>query len=143
MDLTEIAVLGAGSFGAVSGLALGWVAGLRWCGPRLNSAWTERHPVQIAEDVRAGRQKMRHLAPHTQLMVSRELQALNTGRPEIAAAVPLVLRGVAGRYAHLSADALDMLSAERTPAYRRAIALAPRDAVVDAEWIEFAASEGV
>jgi hypothetical protein len=103
--------------------------------------------MDIAEDVRGGRQKIRALHPHTQQLVARELHALNTGRPEIAASIPLVLDGVASRYRALSAEAIEALSEQRTPIERRAVAPAgpvlrivpgipdPVD-VVDAEWFE-------
>ena len=143
MDLTELAALTTGLTGAFGG----FFVGLRVCGPRLQTTWTERHPVDIAEDVRGGRQKMRALHPHTQHLVARELHALNTGHPELAASIPLVLDGVAGRYRALSAEAIEALSAQRTPIDRRAVAPAgpvlrvvadmpDRVDVVDGEWFE-------
>jgi hypothetical protein len=110
------------------------------CGERLNTTWTERHPVEIAEDVRAGRLKMRHLGAATRRLVSRELEAINTGRPEIAASVPLVNEGVAHRFGHLSAEQLDALSYDRTPLYRRPRPAPPGPSlhgdVIEGEWIE-------
>lgn len=124
MGLTELAMFGAGSAGA----ALGFVAGLRVCGPRLQTTWTERHPVELAEDVRAKRLHLRQLTAHTQRLVSRELEALNTNRPQLAHAVPLALEGLGHRYAHLSAEALDALAEARTPAHRRALPVRIEDA---------------
>lgn len=135
MDFTETSVLAAS---VLSGSG-GFVLGLRVCGEKLHTTWTERHPVTIAEDVRAGRLKMRHLGAHTRNLVARELEALNTGRPEIAADVPLLNEGVAGRYAHLSADQLEALSYDRTPLYRRRqVPVGPslHGDVLDVEWIE-------
>lgn len=135
MDFTEAAVITTAALTAPAGFFLG----LRVCGEKLHATWTERHPVTIAEDVRAGRVKMRHLGAHTRRLVARELEALNTGRPEIAADVPLVNEGIAGRYAHLSASQLEALSYDRTPLYRRRQAPAApslRGDVLDVEWTE-------
>jgi len=143
MDLTELAALSTGLTGAFGGFVLG----LRVCGPRLQTTWTERHPVEIAQDVRAGRQKMRALHPHTQHLVARELQGLTTNRPEIAASVPLTLDGLSHRYQHLSTEEIGALSAERTPVHRRTSApagpllrfvadLPNSGEVLDAEWLD-------
>jgi hypothetical protein len=135
VDFTETSVLAAS---VLSG-STGFVLGLRVCGQRLNTTWTERHPVTIAEDVRAGRLTMRHLGAHTRRLVGRELEALNTGRPEIAADVPLVNEGFAGRYSHLSASQLEALSYDRTPLYRRRPTPAGPSLygdVIEGEWIE-------
>jgi hypothetical protein len=141
MDLTELVALGSGLSGAFGGFVLG----LRFCGPRLQTTWTERHPYEIAQDVIADRQKMRALHPHTQRLVARELQALNTNRPQLAE-VPLVLDGISHRYRHLSDDALALLAEERAPAARRStpagpgLRLIPHTTdpadVFDAEWTE-------
>jgi hypothetical protein len=134
MDLTEAAVLAT----AVITTPAGFFLGLRVCGEKINTTWTERHPAAIAQDVRAGRIKMRHLSAATRHLVARELEALNTDRPEIAAAVPLTNEGIAARFAHLSTEQLDALSYDRTPLYRRPRpAGAPRlDDVLDVEWTE-------
>lgn len=136
MDFTETSVLAASVLSGTTG----FFAGLRLCGERLNTTWTERHPIELAEDVRAGRLKMRHLGVHTRRLVARELEAINTGRPEIATSVPLVNEGVAHRFAHLSAEQLEALSYDRTPLYRRPHP-APRGPslhgdVLDVEWTE-------
>jgi hypothetical protein len=141
VDFTEASVLAASVFSG----STGFVLGLRVCGERLNTTWTERHPVTIAEDVRAGRLKMRHLGAHTRRLVARELEALNTGRPEIAADVPLLNEGAAGRFSHLSADQLEALSYDRTPLYRRRPAPARPSVdgdVLDVEWSEEPAPAG-
>lgn len=136
MDFTEAAVITTAALTAPTSFFLG----LRVCGERLNTTWTERHPVSIAEDVRAGRLKMRHLGAATRRLVSRELEAVNTNRPEIAASVPLANEGFRHRFGHLSAEQIEALSYDRTPLYRR-----PRPApagpslhgdVIEGEWIE-------
>lgn len=135
MDFTEASVLAASVFSGGTGFFLG----LRVCGERLHTTWTEQHPVTIAEDVRAGRVKMRHLGAATRRLVARELEALNTGRPQTGADVPMLNEGVARRYAHLSADRLEALSYDRTPLYRRRPAPAGPSVngdVLDVEWIE-------
>jgi hypothetical protein len=135
VDFTEASVLAAS---VLSG-STGFVLGLRVCGERLNTTWTERHPVTIAEDVRARRLTMRHLGAHTRRLVGRELEALNSDRPQIAADVPLVNEGIAGRYAHLNASQAEALSYDRTPLYRRRPTSAGPSLhgdVLDVEWIE-------
>ena len=135
MDFTETSVLAASVLSGSGGFFLG----LRVCGEKLHTTWTELHPVTLAEDVRVGRLKMRHLGATTRRLVARELEALNTGRPEIAADVPLVNEGVAGRYSHLSASQLEALSYDRTPLYRRRPTSAGPSVhgdVLDVEWIE-------
>jgi len=139
VDFTEAAVLTTAALTAPTAFFLG----LRVCGEKLHTTWTERHPVTIAEDVRAGRLTMRHLGAATRRLVARELEAINTGRPEIAADVPLVNEGIAGRYTHLSTSQLEALSYDRTPLYRRRPAPAAPSVdgdVIEGEWIEDAAA---
>jgi hypothetical protein len=136
VDFTEAAVITTAAFTGPTGFFLG----LRVCGEKLHTTWTERHPVAIAEDVRAGHLKMRHLGAATRHLVARELEALNTGRPQIAADVPLVNVGAADRFSHLSAEQLEALSYDRTPLYRRPRTAPPTspslDDVLDVEWTE-------
>ena len=136
MDFTEAAVITTAAVTAPTSFFLG----LRVCGEKLHTTWTERHPVSIAEDVRAGRVKMRHLGAATRRLVSRELEAVNTGRPEIATSVPLVNEGVAHRFGHLSAEQLEALSYDRTPLDRRRgpapVGPSLHGDVIDVEWSE-------
>lgn len=135
MDFTETSVMVSS---VLSGGA-GFFLGLRVCGEKLHTTWTERHPVTIAEDVRAGRLTMRHLGAATRRLVARELEAINTGRPEIATDVPMVNEGFAHRYAHLSAEQLEALSYDRTPLYRRRpnpVGPPVRGDALDVEWTE-------
>lgn len=111
MDLTTLAALVSGLIGAF----FGFVIGLRVCGPKLQTTWTERHPHEIACEVREGRRRMGALHPHTRRLVARELDATIISRPDLFAEPPLQLNGVEHRYRVLSAEDASALSAERTP----------------------------
>ena len=94
MDTTELIALATGVSGAVSGFLLG----LRVCGPRLQITWTERHPREIAEQVRDGQVKLSQLTEHSRRLVVDELARMGNGLPIAASADFLALTGIEGRY---------------------------------------------
>lgn len=94
MDGTELLALAS----ALGGGSVGFVLGLRVCGPRLEVAWTERHPREIAEEVRAGKTDIRALTPRSQRLVLAELARLTNGLSLDASTEFLSLDGVAHRF---------------------------------------------
>lgn len=94
MDGTELIALATGISGAVSGFLLG----LRVCGPRLQITWTERHPREIAEQVRDGSVNLSQLTGHSRRLVLDELARMGNGLPVEASADFLTLAGIEGRY---------------------------------------------
>ena len=94
MDGTELLTMAAG----VGGCAASFLLGLRVCGPRLQTAWTERHPREIALQVRDGDVKLTQLTEHTRRLVVDELARMGNGLPVEASAEFLALDGIEGRY---------------------------------------------
>jgi len=68
------------------------------CGPRLQTTWTERHPREIAEQIRDGSLKITGLTEHTRRLVVDELARMGNGLPVEASAEFLTLNGIEGRY---------------------------------------------
>ena len=94
MDGTELLTMVAG----VGGCAVSFLLGLRVCGPRLQTTWTERHPREIAQQVRDGGLKLTGLTGHTRRLVVAELARMGNGLPVEASAEFLALDGIEGRY---------------------------------------------
>lgn len=94
MDGTELIALATGFGGALSGFFLG----LRVCGPRLQIEWTERHPREVANEVRNGQVKLSQLTAHSRRLVVAELARMGNGLPIEASADFLTVTGVQGRY---------------------------------------------
>jgi hypothetical protein len=95
MDITELAALGS----AFGGSMVGFVIGLRVCGPRLQICWTERHPREIAAEVRTGKTKLSELTPESQRLVLAELARERNGLTRADSAQFLALTGVQDRFA--------------------------------------------
>jgi hypothetical protein len=112
MDTMELVALGSGIAGALTGGGLAFVLGLRVCGPRIQIEWTERHPREIAEEIRSGKSSMRQLTPRSQRLVLAELARMGNGLPLEASAEFITPTGVGGRFvgqneprwAHRTAD---------------------------------------
>lgn len=64
---------------AVTGGLVGFVLGLRVCGPKLDIGWTERHPREIAEEIASGRRTLNSLTPRAQRIVLGELARMRNG----------------------------------------------------------------
>lgn len=94
MDGTELVTLA----GSVGGCMASFILGLRVCGPRLQTTWTERHPREIAEQIRDGGLKLTELTEHTRRLVVAELARMGNGLPVEASAQFLALDGIGGRY---------------------------------------------
>ena len=94
MDGTELVTL----VGSVGGAMASFLLGLRVCGPRLQTTWTERHPREIAEQIRDGGLKLSELTEHTRRLVVAELARMGNGLPVEASAAFLALDGIEGRY---------------------------------------------
>lgn len=94
MDGTELVTLA----GSVGGATASFLLGLRVCGPRLQTTWTERHPREIAEQIRDGSLKLSGLTGHTRRLVLAELARMANGLPLEASAPFLALDGIEGRY---------------------------------------------
>jgi len=94
MDGTELLTLA----GSIGGCAASFLLGLRVCGPRLQTTWTERHPREIAQQVRDGGLKLTELTGHTRRLVVDELARIGNGLPVEASAEFLALEGIEGRY---------------------------------------------
>ena len=94
MDGTELIALAAGIGGAVSGFVLG----LRVCGPRVQIQWTERHPREVAIEIRNGNLKPSQLTKHSRRLVVAELARMNNGLSLEDSAQFLAVTGIGGRY---------------------------------------------
>jgi hypothetical protein len=75
MDGTELLTLAAGFGGSM----VSFFVGLRVCGPRLQICWTERHPREIAEEIRSGKTKMSALSESSRRLVIGELARMGNG----------------------------------------------------------------
>lgn len=94
MDGTELIAMATGFGGALSGFFLG----LRVCGPRVQIEWTERHPREVAHEVRNGQVKLSQLTAHSRRLVVDELARMGNGLPVEASAEFLAVTGIGGRY---------------------------------------------
>lgn len=94
MDGTELLTLAAGVGGSLTSFFLG----LRVCGPRLQIEWTERHPREIAQQVRDGQVTLAQLTEHSRRLVVDELARMGNGLPIEASAEFLTVTGIGGRY---------------------------------------------
>ena len=94
MDGTELLTMAAG----VGGCAASFLLGLRVCGPKLQTTWTERHPREIAHQLRDGGLKLTGLTAHTRRLVVAELARIGNGLPAEASTEFLELDGIEGRY---------------------------------------------
>ncbi len=94
MDGTELLTLAAGVGGSLTSFLLG----LRVCGPRLQITWTERHPREIANEIRNGNVKLSQLTAHSRRLVVDELARMGNGLPIEACADFLTVTGIEGRY---------------------------------------------
>ena len=108
MDATELFTMAAG----VGSSFASFFVGLRVCGPRLQICWTERHPREIAEEIRSGQIKMSALTEHSRALVVGELARMNNGLSLEQSAEFITVTGVADRFvgqpephwAHRTAD---------------------------------------
>jgi len=98
MDTMELVALGSGIGGMLTGGGLGLILGLRVCGPRLQIAWTERHPREIAEEIRCGATALRALTPASRRLVLRELARMNNALTLEQSAEFLAPTGVQDRF---------------------------------------------
>lgn len=94
MDITQLAALGSGC----GGLLTGFFVGLRLCGPKIQICWTERHPRAIAEELRTGTTKLSALTAHSRRLVLAELARMNSGTTLAESAQFLELTGIGGRF---------------------------------------------
>jgi hypothetical protein len=94
MDATDLLTLAAGLGGTFTGFFLG----LRVCGPRINTCWTERHPRDLAEDLHAGRLNERALTEDTRRLVLAEMARAANGLTLEQSAQYLTLTGVQDRF---------------------------------------------
>lgn len=94
MDGTELIALATGFGGTLSGFFLG----LRVCGPRVQIEWTERHPREVANEVRNGQVKLSQLTARSRRLVVDELARMGNGLPVEASAEFLAVTGIGGRY---------------------------------------------
>ncbi|HVT68879.1 MAG TPA: hypothetical protein VHF26_14100 [Trebonia sp.] len=94
MDATDLFTLAAG----LGGTFTGFFVGLRVCGPRINTCWTERHPRALAEDIRAGRLTMDALGEDTRRLVLAEMARAANGLTLDQSAQFLALNGVNDRF---------------------------------------------
>lgn len=94
MDLTELVALASG----LGGTSLGFVLGLRVCGPKLQICYTERHPRDLATEVHSGRRKLSTLTPASQRLVIAELARMANGLSAAQSAEFLAVTGVENRF---------------------------------------------
>lgn len=94
MDGTELLTMAAG----VGGSLASFFVGLRVCGPRLQICWTERHPREIAEEVRSGKTKLSALTEHSRRLVIGELARMNNGLSLEESAEFITVTGVEDRF---------------------------------------------
>jgi hypothetical protein len=94
MNLTELVALASG----LGGASLGFVLGLRVCGPKLQITYTERHPRDLAQEVRDGRRSLTSLTPASRRLVLTELARMANGLTNEQCAEFLALDGVADRF---------------------------------------------
>jgi hypothetical protein len=94
MDGTELVALASGLGGTFAGFWLG----LRVCGPKLQTCWTERHPREIATEVRYGKTKLSELTEHTRRLVLAELARMNNGLSLEESAQFITVTGVESRF---------------------------------------------
>jgi hypothetical protein len=78
---------------------LGFVLGLRVCGPKLQVCWTERHPREIAHELLAGRITARELTPASRQLVAGELARMRNGLTVGESSEFLTVTGVGDRFA--------------------------------------------
>jgi hypothetical protein len=94
MDGTELLTLATG----VGSSLASFFVGLRVCGPRLQICWTERHPREIAEEIRTGQTTMSQLTEHSRRLVLAELARMNNGLSLEQSAEFITVTGVDGRF---------------------------------------------
>ena len=94
MNMTELVALASG----LGGVMTGFVVGLRVCGPKLHTEWTERHPRELAEDVRAARLKVTDLTEDTRRLVLAEMARMTNGLSLADSTQFLAVTGVGGRF---------------------------------------------
>lgn len=94
MDGTELLTLAAGCGGSLAG----FFVGLRVCGPRLQICWTERHPREIAEEIRTGKTTMGQLTEHSRRLVVGEMARMNNGLSLEDSAQFITVTGVEDRF---------------------------------------------
>lgn len=94
MDVTELLTAAAG----VGSSLASFFVGLRVCGPRLQICWTERHPREIATEVRIGQVKLSALTEHSRRLVLAELARMDNGLSLEASAQFITVTGVADRF---------------------------------------------
>ncbi|MGH3626593.1 MAG: hypothetical protein ACRDRL_04015, partial [Sciscionella sp.] len=83
----------------LGGTFTGFFLGLRVCGPRINICWTERHPREIAEDIRTGATTMTQLTEHSRRLVLAELARMGNGLALEHSAQFITPTGVQDRFA--------------------------------------------
>jgi hypothetical protein len=94
MDPVELLTVAAG----VGGTLTGFFLGLRVCGPRIQIEWTERHPRELAQQVRDGEVKLSALTEHSRRLVLAELSRMGNGLALEDSAQFLTVTGIGGRY---------------------------------------------
>lgn len=95
MDPVELIALGSG----LSGGLVGFWLGVRVCGPRLQICWTERHPREIAREVRSDKTKLSQLTRHSRRLVLAEMARMGNGLDLEDSAQFIALTGVQDRFA--------------------------------------------
>lgn len=94
MNMVELVALASG----LGGSSLGFVLGLRVCGPKLQICYTERHPRDLADEVRSGRRTLTSLTPASQRLVLAELARMANGLTSAQSAEFLAVTGVGNRF---------------------------------------------
>jgi hypothetical protein len=94
MDITELIALGSAFGGGLTGFWLG----VRVCGPKLQICWTERHPREIAQEVRYGKTQLPELTKHSRRLVVAELARMTNGLSLEDSAQFITVNGLEGRY---------------------------------------------
>lgn len=94
MDATELLTMAAG----VGASFTSFFIGLRVCGPRLQICWTERHPREIAEEIRSGKTKMSQLTERSRRLVVNEMARMNNGLTVGQSADFITVTGVEDRF---------------------------------------------
>ena len=94
MDGTELLTLAAGAGASFTS----FFVGLRVCGPRLQICWTERHPREIAEEIRSGQMTMGQLTEQSRALVLGEMARMGNGLSLGQSAEFITVTGVEDRF---------------------------------------------
>ena len=94
MNVVELVALASG----LGGTSLGFVLGLRVCGPKLQICYTERHPRELVEEIRTGRRTLSSLTPASQRLVIAEMSRLSNGLTMEQSAEFLAITGLGNRF---------------------------------------------